>query len=102
VLTAGVLPMVFLGIAHARRRRVRRFLRDGSLAIAEILSIELTKISFDEHLAKVSYQFEADGSIHRDADQVLPMHANRWRAGDRVYVLYLPDHGYDSIIISTS
>lgn len=101
-VTAGIMPIVFLGIARARRRRVRRFQREGTPTVAEILDIQPVKIAFDEHLSQVSYQFEAGGTMHRDTDLVLPMFANRWRAGDRVHVLYLPALGYDSIIVSTS
>ena len=50
-------------------------------------------------IARVGYEFEADGELHRDVDQVLPVIADRWREGDLVQVLYLPDQGYDSVII---
>jgi hypothetical protein len=43
VLTAGVLPMVFISMARARRRRLRRFFRDGLPAVAEILNIQIEK-----------------------------------------------------------
>lgn len=102
VLTAGILPVVFFSISRARRRRLRRFLRDGMPATAEIFRIEFESIPFDEKLARVSYQFEADGVLHRDSDQVMPMFANRWQAGDQVQILYITDHAYDSVIISTS
>jgi hypothetical protein len=90
VLTAGVLPMVFISMARARRRRLRRFLRDGLPATAEILDIQTEKISFDSRIARVSYQFEADGRLLRDTDQILPFIAGRWARGDIVQVLYLP------------
>jgi hypothetical protein len=102
VLTAGVLPIVFLALARARKRRLKRFIRDGLPATAEIIGIEREKLPFDSSISRVTYQFDAGGELHRDADQVLPMIANRWQPGDRIQVLYLPDLGYDSVIISTS
>lgn len=102
VLTAGVLPMVFISMARARRRRLRRFFRDGLPAVAEILNIQIEKISFDSTIARVSYQFDADGRLLRDTDQVLPVIAGRWQPGDQVQILYLPQYDYDSVIISTA
>ena len=99
-ITAGVLPMVFYGISSARRRRVRRFLREGVLATGEILSIAQESTAFGEKVARVSYQFEADGR-RRDADRVHPGIAHRWQPGDLVYVLYIEREDYDSVIIST-
>jgi serine/threonine protein kinase len=102
ILTVGILPVVFLTRARSWRRRLRRFFREGILGTAEILNIRLEKIEFDQHLARVSYQFEADGRTHRDVDQVLPVIADRWRPGDRVQILYIPDRDYDSVIVSTT
>lgn len=34
----------------------------------------------------------------RRSDLTLPVVADRWRAGDRIEILYLPDRGYDSVI----
>ena len=101
VLTAGSLPIVFISMARSRRRRLRRFLRHGLPANAQILEIQQEKIAFDQYLSRVSYQFEADGLVRRDADSVLPMTAYRWQPGDLIQVLYLPDLDYDSVIIST-
>jgi hypothetical protein len=58
--------------------------------------------AFGQELARVSYQFEADGLLHRDSDQALPAIADRWQPGDRVRILYLPYENYDSVIISIS
>ena len=102
LVTVGALPIVFWTIAHQRRRRVRRFFRNGLPAVAEIFRIEFEALPFDEKIARVSYQFEADGAMHRDSDQVLPMIANRWQTGDAVQVLYIAAQEYDSVIISTS
>ena len=101
VVTAGVLPLVFVGLSRARRRQLRRFIRDGVLAEAEVLEIGPEPTAFGEKVARVSYQFQADGALHRDADRVLPAFANRWQPGDRVQVLYIPDEDYESVIIST-
>jgi hypothetical protein len=102
VLTAGILPLVFFSLARARRRRLRRFLREGTPAVAQIFHIEFESIPFDEKLSRVSYEFEADGGLHRDSDQVMPMFANRWKTGDQIQILYIAGHAYDSVIISTS
>jgi serine/threonine protein kinase len=102
IVTAGVLPLMFFSMARARRRRLRHFLREGTPAVAEVLSIRVEPTAFAQELARVSYQFEANGLLHRDADQALPAIADRWQPGDRVQVLYLPHEGYDSVIISIS
>jgi hypothetical protein len=99
VLTVGVLPIVFLAMARSRRRRLRRFFKEGTATTAEILNILEDKIPFDQRLARVSYQYEADGRLHRDVDQVLPAIADRWRPGDRVQILYIPGREYDSVIV---
>jgi serine/threonine protein kinase len=102
VVTAGILPLMFFSMARARRRRLRHFLREGSPAVAEVLRIRMEPTAFAQELARVSYQFEADGRLHRDSDQVLPAIADRWQPGDRVQVLYLPHEHYDSVIVSAS
>ena len=102
VVTAGILPLLFFSMARARRRRLRHFLREGSPAVAELLRIRMEPTAFAQELARVSYEFEADGQLHRDSDQVLPAIADRWQPGDRVQVLYLPHEGYDSVIVSAS
>jgi predicted Ser/Thr protein kinase len=102
ITTAGILPLMFFSMARARRRRLRRFLREGSPTVGEVLSIRMEPTAFGQQLARVSYQFEADGLQRRDTDQALPAIADRWRPGDRVQILYLPHEGYDSVIISVS
>ena len=99
-LTVGVLPLVFFGMASARRRRVRRFFREGTLATAEVLEIAQESSAFGEKLSRVTYQFEADGR-RRDADRVHPAIAHRWQPGDLVYVLYIAEEDYDSVVVST-
>jgi serine/threonine protein kinase len=100
VLTAGMLPFVFWNIAHDRRQRMRRFFRNGHPGIAEVVKIELENTAFDEKLARVNYQFEADGHLRRDSDQVLPVIAHKWQPGDRVPILYMPERDYDSVIVA--
>jgi hypothetical protein len=87
VLTAGILPVVFVSMARARRRRLRRFLKEGTPATATIHSIDEDKLPFEAKIAKVAYEFEADGGVLHDVD--------------RIQVLYLPHAEYDSVIIST-
>ena len=101
VLTFGFLPLVFFSIARSRRRQLRRFVRDGTPAVAEILTVRPETTAFGQQAAKVAYQFEADGQLRRGADQVLQTVGDRWHPGDRIHVLYLPLEGYDSVIIST-
>lgn len=101
MVTAGVLPLVFVGLSRARRRQLRRFIRDGVLAEAEVLEMGQEPTAFGEKVARVSYRFQADGAVHRDADRVLPALAHRWQPGDRILVLYLPHEDYQSVIIST-
>lgn len=101
VLTAGVLPITFVTMAHARRRRLKRFMTEGVPAIATITSIELENVGFEVKMARVRYDFEADGRVRRDADMTLQVIADRWRAGDRIDVLYLPHRDYDSMIVSS-
>ncbi len=99
ILTAGMLPVVYIGMARRWRKRLRRFFREGTPAMAEVVGIELERIPFDETLARVTYQFEADGQLHRDSDQVLPSVSRRWQAGDRIQILYIAGRDYDSAIV---
>jgi serine/threonine protein kinase len=100
LLSAGILPMLFVGAARSRRRKLRRFLQHGLPTVAEIISIGEQPVAFEQKMAKVTYQFDVDGELHRDADTVLLSTANRWQPGDRVQILYSPDLDYDSVIIS--
>lgn len=100
VITAGVLPLVFIGVARARRRRLGKFFRDGHLAVAEVLDFKEEEMAFDVKLTRVRYEFTADGATRRGSDLVLPSIADRWRAGDRIEVLFLPERGYDSVTVS--
>jgi serine/threonine protein kinase len=102
IVTAGVLPLMFFSMARARRRRLRHFLREGWPGVAEVLSIRMEPTAFAQELARVTYQFEADGLLHRDTDQALPAIADRWQPGDRVQILFLPHEDYDSVIVSAS
>jgi hypothetical protein len=99
-ITAGVLPIVYISLANSRRRRMKRFFTRGIPGVGEFLKMDIQKLPFDEKIARVTYQFEADGKLHRDSDQVLPGIADRWQPGDRIPILYLPDQGYDSVIVA--
>jgi hypothetical protein len=102
LITAGVLPLVFIGIARARRRRLRTFFEQGQPAVAHVLEpFGEEQLGFGVKLARVRYEFEADGAVRRGSDLVLPRVADRWRAGDGIEVLYLAERGYDSVIVST-
>ena len=100
VITAGILPITYISMARTRRRRMRRFFRDGIPAIAQVTKSEIQGLPFDEKIARVSYEFEVNGQMIRDSDQVLPAIADRWRPGDHIPILYIPDREYDSVIVA--
>jgi hypothetical protein len=99
VITAGVMPLTFVGISASRKRRLKPFFRLGLPGVARIDDLAQEEIAFGESLTRVRYEFEADGYVHRGSDHVLPPIADRWRPGDRVQILYLPDRGYDSVVV---
>lgn len=100
VLTAGIMPAIFIGIARDRRRRLRRFFAEGTPAVAEITAMRDEPTAFGAKMTRVNYDFEADGEVRRDSDLSLPVVADRWKVGDRIEVLYLPERDYDSVIVS--
>jgi hypothetical protein len=100
IITAGILPITYVSMARARRRRMRRFFRDGVPGFAEVIKTEIQGLPFDEKIARVTYQFDVEGQLKRDSDTVLPAIADRWQPGDRVPILYLPDRDFDSVIIA--
>lgn len=99
LVTFGLVPAACYAVARARRRRVARFLRDGTPATAEILAVLDEPTEYGEKLVRVTYEFDADGERRRDADRLLPMIAGRWQPGDHVQVLYLAAEEYDSVVI---
>jgi serine/threonine protein kinase len=102
MLTAGILPASFYAMARARKRRLRRFFREGTPAIARILGMDPEDVGWSVKLTRVRYEFEADGEIQRDADLALPSTTIRWRVGETVAVLYIADEGYDSVIVTSN
>ena len=99
VATAGIYPFVFIGMARARRRRLRLFFERGLPAAATVTRIAPEKVAFASEMVRVSYEFMADGSPRRDADLVLPAIGNRLREGDTIRVMYVADPDYDSVIV---
>jgi serine/threonine protein kinase len=99
-ITAGVLPLLFLGFSQARKRRLRRFFREGTPAVARIIDFRSEDLAFGAKLTRVRYEFEADGRTRRGSDTALPYIADRWREGEQVEILYIPKRGYDSVIVS--
>ncbi len=97
-ITAGILPLVFVGIARSRKRRLRQFFQLGTPALAEIIDFRKEDVAFHVTLTRVRYEFLADGLRQRGSDLTLPVIADRWRAGDRIEILYLPERNYDSVI----
>jgi serine/threonine protein kinase len=99
-ITAGILPAVFASMSRTRRKRTELFFREGVSAMATITAIRNEKGPFEAPMAKVQYEFTLDGALHRDTDSILPQIANRWRVGDTIQVLVIPDRAYDSIIVT--
>ena len=79
---------------------MKRFFRDGTPGVATVLKTEAQNTAFDEKMTRVTYEFEADGALHRDTDIVLPVIGSRWQAGDRVPILYIAGRSYDSVIVA--
>jgi hypothetical protein len=100
VITVGVLPITYVAMAGSRHRRVLHFLKHGQPAVARIDKISTHKAPFDVPMAKVRFEFEADGRMRRAADVIMPERAERWRDGEDIQVLYDPDRDYSAIIIS--
>lgn len=99
VMTIGVYPAVFIAVARARRRRLKKFIQYGLPAMARIHRIDSEEIAFAQRLARVHYEFEVDGVRHRDSDQVLPLASGRWELNDFIEILYIPSDNYDSVIV---
>ena len=102
LITAGILPAIFFSYYFSRRKRYKRFIREGLPAVARVLDKQDEKIGFEEKLTRVRYEFEVDGRRRRGSDQVLPAIGEHWDPGDPIQILYLPDRDFDSVIISTS
>jgi len=102
LITAGILPAIFFSLYFSRRRRYKRFVREGLPAVARVLDKQDEKIGFDEKLTRVRYEFEVDGRRRRGSDQVLPAIGEHWDRGDLIQILYLAHRDFDSVIISTS
>lgn len=101
-MTIGIYPAVFIAVARARRRRLKKFLQLGLPAMARVHRIDSEEIAFAQRIARVHYEFEVDGVRHRDSDQVLPLASGRWELNDYVEILYIPDDNYDSVIVEDS
>jgi serine/threonine protein kinase len=100
VATAGIMPAIFISIASARKKRLRRFFVRGAPAVAIITGMKDEPTAFGAKLTRVSYDFEADGEVQRDSDTTLPVVAGRWKIGDQIEILYIPEKDYDSVIVS--
>jgi hypothetical protein len=102
VVTAGIMPMLFISRASARKRRMRPFITNGVPAIGQVIDLIVEKIEFEARLARVRYSFEADGRKRLGSDRILPKVADLWVPGTEIKVLYLPDRDYDSVIIGSA
>ena len=101
IITAGVLPIVFFRMASQRRKHLRMFLEQGTSTWAVILGLQVETVAFEQKMTRVNYEFEVEGQLKRDSDQVMPVIANKWTVGDRVQILYIAERDFDSVIIST-
>jgi serine/threonine protein kinase len=102
LITAGILPAMFYSMARARRRRIKDFIVLGLPATARVIDMALEEVAFNVKITRVRYEFEIDGWLMRDSDQVLTSIANRWDRGTPIQILYIPARDYDSVIVSTS
>lgn len=102
VITVGIVPLIFVSVAHQRRRRLTRFFRNGTVATARVINFAPESTAMGQKLTRVGYEFSVDGKLRRDSDLVLPVVAARWVVGDSVSILYHAAEDYDSVIISTS
>lgn len=100
LVTFGVLPAIMAAVAMARRKKLRRYFTLGTPAVAEITSIEGEKDELGGRRGRVRFQYEADGQLHRSSDIVAQAVADKWRPGDQVEILYLPEDNYDGVVIS--
>lgn len=51
-------------------------------------------------LARVHYEFEVNGVLHRDSGQVMALLADRWDLNQSVAILYIASVPYDSVIVT--
>ena len=102
VLTAGILPMLIYGTVRSRRARLKPFFINGLPARGTVIQMTREDLGMGIKVARVRYEFEADGALRRGSDLVVPSTADRWEVGESIEVLYLPDREYDSVIASTS
>jgi hypothetical protein len=101
IVTFGVLPAILAATAASRRKTLQRYFKLGTPTVAEITSIEGEKDELGGRHGRVRFQYEADGQLHRSSDKVAQTLADKWRPGDEIEILYLPEDNYDGIIIST-
>ncbi len=101
IVTFGILPVIYIWRARAKRQRALRFVQDGIPATAEILTIQDTRDDLGTKLTRVRYQWEAGGVLHRGSDEVWASLSERWLVGDQIEILYLPANDFDSLVIST-
>lgn len=100
ILTLGILPAVFWSVYLNRKRRMKPFFVAGTPGTGRVVMLSKDDVGFGESLIRVRYEFDADGRRHRGSDQVHPILAEWWEPGSVVDILYLPDKGYDSVIVA--
>lgn len=98
--TFGILPLWALVKAAQRRRKLRRFFREGTPTEATILDIQIVSNEVEQKVARVTYEFVADGRLHRAADRMPQSAEIRLRPGETIHVLQLGAPDYDSVIIT--
>ncbi|MHB1330289.1 MAG: serine/threonine protein kinase [Gemmatimonadales bacterium] len=102
VISIGVMPAMIGAVVAARRHRVKPFLKQGLLAEAVILGMEVEMGQLGTRDMRVRYQFEVDGRAVRSSDLVARNRADRWQVGESIQVLYLPERENDSVIASVT
>ena len=94
LMTVGVMAIIPLTNLKERKRRHNLFI-GGEFAVGQILG---TGAIAQAH-ARVTYQFEANGEMHRGSASVTSNDASHFVAGDACGVLYHPDNPANSVIV---
>jgi hypothetical protein len=84
LITAGIVPIVFYGLEHARREKYDPLFREGLLTEGRVLSAHRAQSGYSEFI----YEYEVDGHEYRSVMSYEPDRLSRLLVGDRVAVLY--------------
>lgn len=100
-LTLGLWPLGTWLYQQTLFRKYKPIFERGKLALGSIDTIFFIQNQNTSTYPKykVMYNFEADGQLHKNALLLRPNLAQFWKENMPIYVLYLPDENYRSIII---